>query len=296
MKILTTIYELKNIEKLSAVADGFLVSFDQFGTRLTKSFSLDDLKKIIEVSNKLKKEVFLNANQIFTDEKLDLFKKFLKKLPINELSGIIVADLGAYQVLADLDLNSKIVYNPETLLTNSYDFNFLAKNKIKGAYVAKELTIKNILDIGRNKQYEMFMLAHGHLSMFYSKRQLINNYTRFNEIDNNYHNKQDLKLVEKNRKDDPYPILEDNAGTHVFRSQVFNSFNYLRELRGVIDYFVVDSIFKDDNYALEVLSMYYCNKLDETVKENLQRNYNEIWDDGFFNTKTIYKQKGNEND
>ena len=37
------------------------------------------------------------------------------------------------------------------------------------------------------------MVGHGHLNMFYSKRQLVKNFMDFNEQENIYHQSQNLK-------------------------------------------------------------------------------------------------------
>jgi len=292
MKLLITIYQLKNLEKLSVYADGFLIGSDQFGTRLTKSFSDEEITYALKQTKALNKSLYLVCNQMFNDEQLESFEDWIQTLPISEFSGIIVADLGAYRVLERMGYSNLIVYNPETLLTNAYDFNFLADFDIQGVFVAKEITLEDIIYIGNHKKYQMFMIGHGHLNMFYSKRQLIDNFMYFTESENPYHNRQDLKIVEENRKDDPYPILEDQAGTHVFRSQVLSSIDHLTELRAFVDYLVVDTLFKDDDYAFSILKMYQDGKEDLNIKNQIQDKYQEVWDEGFFYKKTIYKHKG----
>ena len=114
----------------------------------------------------------------------------------------------------------------------------------------------------------------------------------YQEFQNPFHNLQDLKIVEENRKDDPYPILEDQAGTHVFRSQMFSSLKHLEELKQSVDYLVIDSLFKDDDYAVKVLKMYKDGKEDHEVIDQLKEKYQEVWDEGFFYKKTIYQHKG----
>ncbi|MDO9630136.1 MAG: U32 family peptidase [Acholeplasmataceae bacterium] len=296
MKILTTIHNLESISLLSSQVDGFLIGNDQFGTRLTKSFGIHEIIDAIQLTSDFKKELFLVCNQMFNDDQLDDFKNFLAFIPIQKLSGIIVADIGAYRLISSLGYKGLVVYNPETLLTNVYDFNFLAKNHIKGAYIAKEITLSDIIEIAKNKEYQMFMVGHGHLDMFYSKRQLIENFMKFNEDDHHYHNQKNLKIIESNRLDEAYPILEDNAGTHVFRGHVFSSLKYLNDFKELLDYLVIDTIFKDDSYASKILPMYHQNQIDTTLIEELQKAYDETWDDGFFFKKTIYKSKGNSND
>ncbi|HKL95639.1 MAG TPA: hypothetical protein VJ845_04345, partial [Haploplasma sp.] len=77
MKKLVTIFDINNLEKLSEFADGFLVGNESFSARLTKSFSIDEINTIIKQANDLNKEVFLNVNQMFTDQQLDVFKEQL---------------------------------------------------------------------------------------------------------------------------------------------------------------------------------------------------------------------------
>ncbi len=292
MKILTTFYQLNYLENLSMYVDGFLIGNDSFGTRLTHSFDSDEIIEALIMIEKLNKELFLMANQMFTDSQLDDFEKWILKLPIEKFQGIIVTDLGALHILEKLGYQNKVIYHPETLLTNAYDFNFLATNNIQGAFVAKEITLSDVIAIGRQKKYKMFMVGHGHLNMFYSKRQLIDNFMVFTESENPYHNKQNMRLIEETRKEEPYPIFEDQAGTHVFRSQVSTSLKHLEELDYVVDYLMIDTLFKDDHYAQSVLNLYHHRLYDKHLIEKIKTDYQEVWDEGFFYKKTVYKQKG----
>ena len=61
------------------------------------------------------------------DELLDQFSVFLDQIDTNHLDGIIVSDIGSVMRLKSKNLSNKAIYNPETLLTNKYDFNFLKK-------------------------------------------------------------------------------------------------------------------------------------------------------------------------
>jgi len=290
MKLLTTIYDLKHLESLSSYVDGFIIGNHQFGARLTKSYEQDEILSALDQTKKLKKELFLVCNQMLNDDQLEAFKTWLKSLPVSEFTGIIVADLGAYRVLDKMGYVEKVIYNPETLAANVYDFNFLSNYKIQGVYIAKEITLEDVTYIANHKNYKMFMVGHGHLNMFYSKRQLIDNFMNFNVEENIYHEKQDLKIIEENRLNEPFPILEDRAGTHVFRSNVFQSLGHLDVLGNLVDYLVVDTLFKDDDYARMVLPMYRNRVINQNLIEQIKLKYDEQWDEGFFYKKTIYKK------
>ncbi len=287
MKLLTTIYDLNNFKEL-ALADGFLIGNDQYATRLTHSFSIDEINRAIGLAHDMNKEIFLLANQMFDDEMIDSFKVWLEGIHLEYVTGIIVADVGNYYALKKEGLEDKLVYNPETLMTNYYDFNFLASTGIYGVYVAKEITLEDIKIISSKKQTKLFMVGHGYLNMFYSKRQLVNNYMSFIGEKNNFHNKQILKIIEEKRSKEPYPILEDNAGTHVFRSKVFDSIDYINTIESLVEYCVIDSIFESDAYAKDIILLYKGQS--KLTKEAVQLKYNESWDHGFLFKKTVYKQ------
>jgi len=292
MKLITTLYDINQLDNLLQYADGIMLGHQDTGTRLTRSFSLEDILTAIKHTQKIDKLCYIQANQMFNDDQLDHFKMWIQKLPLKDVSGVVVADLGAYRVLSALGFSDKVIYNPETLMTNTYDFNFLNPKGIQGVYIAKEITLSDIKDIAKDRQYKLFMVGHGHLNMFYSKRQLIDNFQTYQEQPNIYHSDQNLKIIEETRRDEAYPILEDHAGTHVFRSHVFESLSHIKEVETYVDVLVIDTIFKDDLYALKVLYMYHHKTLDDHTKQHLESTYKEVWDQGFFYKKTIYKQKG----
>jgi putative protease len=291
MKILTTIYDIKNMKSLSHMSDGFIIGNEKFAARLTHSFSIEEINQAILTANQLNKEIFLQANQMLHDHLLDDFSLFLDQIDTKHVTGIIVTDVGSVMRLKSKGLADKAIYNPETLLTNKYDFNFLKKEGILGAYIAKEITLEDVLEISKHKEIKLFMVGHGHLNMFYSKRQLIHNFMDYQNLDNSYHNKQNLKIIEEQRPEEPYPILEDMAGTHVFRSQVFASLDYLDTLNKHVDYLVVDTIFKDDLYAKKILELYKHRTYDQKRIDDIKALYKENWDSGFFYKKTVYKTR-----
>lgn len=286
MKYLTTIYNIENINALSKFASGFVVGNNLFSARLTKSFSKDQINEIGKVVNHLNKELYINLNQMMSDELINQLPSFINQLDLNNITGFIVADIGVVEVLKSLNI-ANIIYHPETLLTNNFDFNFLSNFNVSGAFVAKEITLEDIIDIGKNKVYKMFYNGHGYLNMFYSKRKLLNHYQTFLEESHTLEDRQDLKLIEERRPSNPYPVLQDDAGTHVFRSKIFSCYKEVEKLEKYIDYFYIDTIFESDEYALDILKMYFSK--DFSLVEVYEEKYNQLWDDGFLYKKTLYQ-------
>ncbi len=288
MKFLITLHNINNLDKLNE-ADGYIVGTSLFSVRLTKSFSLDEINYLILYSKINNKEIYLNLNKMFYDEDFPKIDDFLNLISLNDLTGIIVSDIGLLYHLMQMNLNNKLIWQSETLTTNTFDFNYLQDFNIKGAFTAKEITLKDILKIGNNKKYELYINGHGYYNMFYSQRKLISNFQKeYDLLD--LGDKYKYHLTEMQRENEKYPILEDDNGTHVFRSNVTNSFNVLNDLKEVVDYFVIDTIFKDDKYGQIMLDLYKHGYKEEVVT-SLKERYSEKWDDGFFFEKTVYLKK-----
>lgn len=267
-------------------ADGYIIGNSLFSVRLTNSFTSDEINIVIDYAKKHSKEIYLSLNKMFYDRDFPVLDDFLTKINLNDLTGIIASDLGLIHFLFSKKLNSKIIWQGETLSTNRFDFNFLEKFNIKGSFVAKEITLEDILDIGKHKKYKLYLLGHGYFNMFYSKRKLISNFNKHYNLDYKG-NKYGYHLEEQARIGERYPILEDENGTHVFRSRVTNSFNVLEEIKEDVDYFVIDTLFKDDIYGKNILNLYK-NGYEESLVESILKTYDEKWDDGFYTTKTVY--------
>ncbi len=68
----------------------------------------------------------------------------------------------------------------------------------------------------------------------------------------------------------------------------------INRLSSVVDYLIIDTLFKDDQYAKEVLPLYKHEQTDVASIQKIQEVYRETWNDGFLHKKTIYKGKTND--
>ncbi len=285
MTIVTTIHDLTFLTQLLAVYDGVVIGEGQFGTRLTHPFTEQELTKTCLVAKSLNKMCLLMANKVLEESELASFSFFIKRFaPLT--TGIVIGDLGAFQIMKDQGFQDKAIYHPETLLVNQHDFNMLADDGAQGAFVACEITLEEIKGIASHKAYALFMTGHGHLGMFYSRRLLVSNFIEQYQLPNKaLITSKKLTLVEEQRPDLKMPILEDVHGTHVFRGPVFSSFPYLDELRVIVDVLMIDTIFKDDRYALRLAPIYQGQSSGIEAKA-IQDDYDEMWDNGLLMTKT----------
>lgn len=287
MKLLSMIHDVQNINKLSEHLDGFILTFTKYSKNITYDFTLNYLE-VIDQIKKLNKEVFLSFNRLFTDFELSHLEEFIKDLPFDKIDGIFVADIGTRFIIKNVNQKVEVIYHPETLLTNTFDFNFLEPD-FNGAFVSKDITLKDIITIGLNKKLKLFYTGHGHMSMFYSKRPILSSFKSLVSKDIEVKDNYKLNLKEPKRPNEFFKVLEDDSGTHVFRGYVLASYPYLDELEKVVDYLVIDSLFKDDEYIMSVAPLYRGQKLNDEQIDKIKQTYNEEWHDGLLFKKTVIK-------
>lgn len=286
MKLLSTIHNFENAKELLNNSSGLVVGLKGFSTRETSYLTIEELIEVSNLAKSLNKELYISLKPLLYNDYKDALITLFNLIKDFYYTGIIVGDIGYYYLLSELGIKN-IIYNPETLLTNTHDFNSFFEIGVKGAFVAKEINVSEVVEISANKKGMMFIVAHGHLNMFYSKRSLLSSYFNSLNIIYDFKEKTTLTLEETFRKG-RYPIIEDKFGTHVFRENVSSVINYLEYLKEV-DYFLIDSLFKDDLYALEILKMFK-NTNPKEIATQIMDKYKEKWDDGFLNLKTIYKK------
>jgi len=291
LKLAVTPFNVSSIKKLSdAGADAFIIGNEDYANRLVNSFSLVEITDANKIIKSLGKEIYINMNLIIHHSDIEPFTEFLTFIKELDVDGIIFGDLGAYMIARDKGLETKLIYNPETLNTNFYDTHFWNRKGIKGLTISKEITLDDIQEICEHKQVEISIIGHGHLNMFHSRRPLIENFFKYTkeEYDKMVNNKN-LKIIEEIRNES-YPIFQDVHGTHIFREKAMESYQEITRLSECIDVFIIDGIFKDTNYMIETLKNYQLilQKDDKEFSEKISRIYSENHDSGFLFKKTQY--------
>lgn len=291
MKLAVTPHSVQDVTSLlDAGADIMIAGKGQYGNRLVQSFSEAELTEIATLVHTNHKELYVPVNIIVHHDDLAAIDTYLAFLSTIDVDGIIFGDLAVYQLAAQYHLTNKLIYNPETLNTNSFDPIFWGKQGIKGLTIAKEITLEDIALIGETSPIELSMIGHGHLNMFQSRRPLIENFLKYNKEDYEpYINNRKLRLVEEIRSES-YPVFQDEHGTHIFREATMESFAEWQTLSNAIDVFIIDGILHTSDYLLEVVQHYVSlrNQPTEQRIHQLKQQYNEGHDSGFLYKKTVY--------
>ena len=202
----------------------------------------------------------------------------------------ICSDLGVVQIFIDLEMQKRVIYDPNTLITNSYDLGFYLKF-IDSAKISEEITLNDQLKMINMYPNRATKLLFGYHLMFHSKRHLISMYLKFlnkkQEIVNN-----ESYLIEQTRHD-KYHIIETERGTALFRPYIINNSSELLSLTN-LKYGIVSSLFIDNETYIKVLNIYRLiidNKINEEEGSLLISKLGLNIEDGFKFEDTIYQKE-----
>ena len=277
-ELLSTVFDIEDILKVKdAGATGIIIGdeFHSFGN--AKSFDLNMISEAVKLckDNGLKSYVKMNRMYIDTElEKENEYLIFLKKLNVDH---IFYNDPSVYVLSKQLEMENILVYNPDTIVTNSFDANYHLSKGIYGIILSKEITKEEMISIALKCKGNVGVIVSGYLNMSYSKRKLIDSYFDFIDKQENILNAKDLYLIEQTRQG-KMPVLEEEQGTMVFTDYVQESFDEVVELyTNNINMFIVDGIFLNVEMVIDTLKGYKAlldNK--EFNKEDYYLKYSEL--------------------
>lgn len=291
MKLAVTLFDVNNVNRLLDLgADIIIAGHGEFANRLVHSFTEEELTEISTMVHKQGKELYVPVNRIVHNDHLEAIGAHLDFLKTIAVDGIFFGDVGLYQLAKEREMVSILIYNPETLNTNSFDPIFWSSLGIKGITVAKEIPLHDILDICKQSPISVSMTGHGHLNMFHSRRPLIENFFKYKDEEHEeYVNNRKLRLVEEVRNES-YPIFQDDHGTHIFRERPMQAFKEILQLENHLDVFIIDAILQDEVYLESVLSHYVDILATKNIDlaQTVTQQYESTHDSGFLYKKTVY--------
>jgi len=146
-------------------ADAIYIGASNFGARKNAANNLEDIKEIIDYAHKFNVKVFITINTILFDNELKPAQELINKLYEYKADAIIIQDMG----LLELDL-PPIALHSSTQCHNSTleKVEFLEKVGFERAILARELSLDEIKEIGKNTNIELETFVQGALCVSYS--------------------------------------------------------------------------------------------------------------------------------
>jgi putative protease len=256
--------DLKSVERLDEYqVDGIIVNDPKYSCYNDRFLSETEIHYAIEHCKKKGLVSIINLDRIIEQEELSDFYQTIEQYLAWGFDFFIVGDFAAVSFFSQNQMTDRLIYNPQTLITNRFDAQIL-KDLGSLVMIANELTldeIKPITEIGNG-----VMEAYGYHQMSYSRRSLLSSFSEFQgkslELTD-----QRLGLKEELR-DDRYSIFQSDHGTFVYtpyRYCLFTELKNLPELR----FSKISGQFVPETELISVIGLY---------RELLDGNYRSLFE------------------
>lgn len=269
--------------------EGLLVGNDEISSRHCMSI---DFTKMVELSKSF--EVYVLMNQLYNEQELPLVEEWLLKIKDSSIQGIVFQDLGLWTMAKSLGLTQKMMYGPETLNTNHLTLNDLHEIGIDSAFLAREISKNDIIQILENSTMPVMVQVHGVQYMGQSRRPLIKNFNA--SIEGNLNNGPYVLKV-KDSDIEAY-IYEDRYGCHVQTKEELCALELLSSFKKA-EWLFVETKFMDEYRALEMANLYHDAvvalnndtflKVIHEIRPLMARLMNGKMNTGFMEDGTVYR-------
>ena len=281
MEIISTAYNNDELNKIIDYADGFILMIKPYSVAY-KDINLDEAIKLLKANNK---KIILGINKIFHPFEIDEIKGFINKYKNDDIYYYI-SDLGIANILIDLGLNNKIIYNPETMITNYLDLSLLMTFNFNAYQMSSEITLNDLKLAYEKTNSNLAYFGFGKKIMFYSKRKLLSLYSNKTNIIMPKEN----GFLKETTRNDYIPIPENVNGTYILRPYAISLLEDIDSL-SFLKYMILDSNYIDFNDYIKVLNTYYDynnKKISLNMALDTINNLNLLIEDGFKNNDTVY--------
>ncbi|WP_067192991.1 peptidase U32 family protein [Streptococcus sp. DD10] len=216
---------------LDSGVDRIYVGEANYGLRLPKNFTHDELSELAQLVHSRGKKLTVAVNALMHQDMMDNIKPYLDFLAEIKADYITVGDAGVFYVLKRDGYPFKTIYDASTMVTSGRQINFWAeKAGVSEAVLAREIPSQELFTLAEVVTIPAEILVYGASVIHHSKRPLLQNYYNFTHIDDEKSRERDLFLAEPGDASSHYSIYEDKHGTHIFANNDLDLMTKLDEL------------------------------------------------------------------
>ncbi len=283
-----TLKDITEIDKFAKIGIlGLIINDPKYSTYVPKYNDIDSIKETIEITHENNMKLFVRIDAIFYEDGLEELALYLKKLIDLKVDGIYFADMAVYQLAKKDEALDKLIYDPETTITNSYDLNSYLQLGITRCVIAKELTFKKILELIQSNPTGSEMIGFGYLRMSRSRRLMLSGYQKA-FLSENLHNRLDIQAQEASRVERFY-INEDDHGTYTYSPYVFWCVDELEQLANYLTTMRLERSFIDDKLYFMMIDIYQKAIRGEDVLK-LLKTVTDFYPHVIFSTGFLYEK------
>ncbi|STO31247.1 Uncharacterized protease yhbU precursor [Fusobacterium necrogenes] len=283
MKKVELLAPVGNMEKFKMAlhygADAVFLGGKMFNLRAgSNNLSDEELEYAVNYAHERGKKVYLTLNVIPHNQELDLLPDYIKFLDKIGIDGVIVADLGVFQIIKE-NSNIPISVSTQASNTNWRSVKMWKDLGAKRVVLAREISLDNIAEIrAKVPDIELEVFVHGAMCMAISGRCLLSNYMTSrdaNRGDCSQACRWKYNLVEETRPGEYMPVYEDEHGTYIFNSKDLCTIEIIDKILDLgVDSLKIEGRMKGIYYVANAVKVYR-DAIDSYYSGNYK--YNPKW-------------------
>lgn len=285
MNLLCTLSSEDRLDTIFPYVDGVICG-SYFSDR--HYYSLSDMRYIAKRCKALSLDFYVLMDTMVKEEDIPLLYEYLYFLKDLDVDGIYFADLAVLEAGRELGIDKKMIYESDTLMTNSLDASFFLKKGLKSVVLAKEITLDEMMKIADNTKHRVDVHLFGYQKMSSSKRHFLTNYFNHLASPRDLKDNMNLRIIEETRNYS-MPILENEYGTKIYSDYILCMYEESLLLADKINNGIIDDLFIDFDILMTVLKDYRKLNKDNATKleEELKSKYHDVtFDKGYLYQKT----------
>lgn len=242
-------------------ADAVYLGLSEFSLRAkADNFTPEGLAKAVRLVHDKGKKVYVTINIFPLNRDVVLIKEHLTLLKEVSPDGIILSDLGVFEIISEAMPEIPIHISTQANITNYKAAEFWDRLGAKRLVLSRELTIEEIKDIRDKVSVELECFVHGAICISYSGRCYISSFlanrsANRGECTNSC--RWNYTLMEEKRQGEYAPVYEDDRGTYLLSSKDLCMIEHLDKLEDAgINSFKIEGRMKGVNYVAGVVKTY----------------------------------------
>ena len=281
-------------------ADAVYLAGKEFGMRTSPmNFNNDQLSEAVKYCHDRRVKVYLTCNTLPRNSEIKRLPKFLEDSANTGIDAFIICDIGVLSIVKKYTPNVDIHISTQAGIVNYATANAFYEMGAKRVVLARELSLKDIREIRDNtpSDLEIEVFVHGSMCVSFSGRCLISGYLTgrdANRGDCTQPCRWKYRVIEENRPNDYFPIVEDDKGTYLFNSKDLCMIEHIPELvEAGITSFKIEGRAKSSYYVAvttnaykHALNDYYNNSknwsLSTWIKDEVNKISHREYNTGFF--------------
>lgn len=255
-----------NLEKLQSAfhfgADACYIGGNAFNLRgMSANFKNSELEEAVKFAHSINKRIYITLNIFAHNKEIDHLPEFIKFLGSADVDGVIVADLGVFQLVREFAPELDIHVSTQANNTNWRSVKLWHELGAKRVILAREMSLNEIKEI-REKvpDVELEVFIHGAMCMAVSGRCLLSNYLTARDANRGVCAQScrwNYKVVAENRPGEYHDVIEGEEGTFIFNAKDLCTIEFIdKVIETGVDSLKIEGRMKSIYYNSTVVKQY----------------------------------------